>query len=206
MNERKPGAEPFLSRWSRRKLEAARTPVESRPPAPVTTPADAAAAPPPAAASVPASAADALPPVESLTFDSDFSAFLKPGVEPSLQRAALRKLLRDPRFNVMDGLDTYIDDYTKASPLDPSVIKDMVSARYLFSPPATRVTAEGIVEDVPEAPAEPAAIATPPALPEASEADAPPIDALSTAEQPLPAAVAVAAATPTPTPTDKTAS
>jgi hypothetical protein len=58
-------------------------------------------------------------------------------------------LLHDPRFNVMDGLDVYIDDYTKASPLDASLVKELVSARYILSPPATRVNAQGVVEDVP---------------------------------------------------------
>jgi hypothetical protein len=141
--------EHFLSRWSRRKLEAVRAPAQ---PAPVAEAIPAPAPVPPAVeapAAAPAAAASELPPVESLTFDSDFTAFLKPGVDRTLQRAALRKLLHDPRFNVMDGLDVYIDDYTKPSPLETSLIKDLVSARYVFSPPATRVNAEGVVEDVP---------------------------------------------------------
>jgi len=153
--------ERFLSRWSRRKLEALRT-------SPDATPSAAAA---PAASSLPVAAEPAqstvvatsppaeLPPVESLTFDSDFTAFLRPQVDESVRRAALRKLLRDPRFNVMDGLDVYIDDYTKASPLEASMIKDLVSARYIFSPPATRVNADGVVEDVPVGDAEHEAIA-----------------------------------------------
>ena len=159
MPERKTD-ETFLSRWSRRKLEAAKAQTEPR---------DAQAAPPmealaPSTATdgvAPAQAVDtrpeALPPVESLTFDSDFRVFMKPGVDEDVQRAALRKLLRDPRFNVMDGLDVYIDDYTKPSPLAAGVLEKLAHARYLFSPPATRVNSEGVVEDVPEpvtAPAE----------------------------------------------------
>jgi hypothetical protein len=153
-NERKPGSEAFLSRWSRRKLDAARTETAPRavavetassaPPAPVVAA--------PAPSGPPALQAEPLPAVESLTFDSDFRAFLRPGVDQDVQRAALRKLLRDPRFNVMDGLDVYIDDYTKPSPLDPSIIKDLVQARYILSPPATRVNAQGYVEDVPDEP------------------------------------------------------
>jgi hypothetical protein len=45
-----------------------------------------------------------LPPVQSLTIDSDFSAFLQPEVDETLKRQALKQLFRDPRFNVMDGL------------------------------------------------------------------------------------------------------
>jgi hypothetical protein len=72
-----------------------------------------------------------LPPVESLTFDSDFRVFLKPGVDADVQRAALRKLLRDPRFNVMDGLDTYIDDYGKPDPIPEPMLRRMVQSAAL---------------------------------------------------------------------------
>src|SRR5262249_48088579 len=59
----------------------------------------------------------ALPPVESLTAESDFTPFMQPGVDPGLKREALKALLGDPRFNVMDGLDVYIDDYSKPDPM-----------------------------------------------------------------------------------------
>ena len=86
------------------------------------------------AAAVAASAAGAeLPPVESLTFDSDFTAFLRPEVDPALQRAALKQLFRDPRFNVMDGLDIYIGDYTKPDPIPPDMLAELVK-RFDFAP------------------------------------------------------------------------
>jgi hypothetical protein len=157
--------ERFLSRWSRRKLEALRTPAEA--------PAVPAPPPPAGAAVAPAAATAELPPVESLTFDSDFAAFLKPGVDETVRRAALRKLLHDPRFNVMDGLDVYIDDYTKFEPLDASIVRELVSARYIFSPPATRVNAEGVVEDVPTEEALPDAVAEAPAALESQQAERP---------------------------------
>jgi hypothetical protein len=151
--------ENFLSRWSRRKLEAART----EPLTGVTSAADpgpAVAAPAVEQGQAPLGEAGAdmaraetgpvLPPVESLSFDSDYSAFLKPGVDASVQRAALRKLLHDPRFNVMDGLDVYIDDYTRPSPLDATVARGLAQARYILSPPATRINEQGFVEDVPD--------------------------------------------------------
>ena len=49
----------------------------------------------------------------------------------------------------MDGLDIYIDDYSKPDPIDPDVVRQMVQGRYIFDPPQTRVNAQGFVEDVP---------------------------------------------------------
>ena len=97
-----------LKRWSARKRAAAAAPDAVA--APAATPQPAAAS---KVADEQASAAPdpPLPPVESLTFDSDFTPFLRPDVDEAVKRAALKKLLRDPRFNVMDGLDVYIDDY-----------------------------------------------------------------------------------------------
>ena len=164
----------FLRRWSQRKLAAARetsAPVNAA----AATPAPATQAPATTAALPPTSAAPAiaseLPSLESLTFESDFSAFLQPSVDPALKRAALRKLFADPRFNVMDGLDVYIDDYNKFEPIPPEIVKQLAHARYLFDPPKTRVNAQGYVEDVP---AEEAALAAPDAEPaDAAGAQAP---------------------------------
>jgi hypothetical protein len=115
------GAERFsLSRWSRRKLAAA---AEAPAPAPASAPA---IAPAPASGVSGPPAPVELPPVESLTFDSDFTAFLRPGVDDKVKRAALKQLFRDPRFNIMDGLDTYIDDYTKADPIPPDILADLL--------------------------------------------------------------------------------
>lgn len=105
----------FLHRWSRRKHEAARAP-EAPPPAPPEPAPVVAAAPVPPVAPPPAEPAP-LPPVESLTIDSDFAPFLSEKVDETVRRAALKKLFSDPRFNVMDGLDVYIDDYSKPDPV-----------------------------------------------------------------------------------------
>jgi hypothetical protein len=96
-----------------------------------------------------ATGGDELPPVESLTFDSDFAPYFQPQVDAALQRQALKRLLRDPHFNVMDGLDIYIDDYTKSDPIPPEIVREMVQGRYIFDPPPTRINAQGHVEDVP---------------------------------------------------------
>jgi hypothetical protein len=99
------GKQDFLRRWARLKREsAAQKPVaEEKPPA--------------------------LPPLDSLTFESDFKAFMHSKVEEGVKRAALKKLFSDPRFNVMDGLDTYIDDYTKAEPISEELLAQLEHAR-----------------------------------------------------------------------------
>jgi hypothetical protein len=137
-----------LKRWSRRKLEAARaeTPPRDAPLAPV-----AAAAPPqptPPAGGISQNTAAPLPPIESLTIDSEFAAFFRPDVAEATKRAALKQLFRDPRFNIMDGLDVYIDDYTQPDPISPEMMKQLLHTRHIFNPPATEVNAEGYVVDV----------------------------------------------------------
>ena len=201
MTERiKPPEGSVLARWSRLKSEARKTektPAQTRVPAataelgsavatPATQPSTATDATAQAAA---ATGPDSLPPVDSLTMDSDFTAFLQPKVDEALKRRALKQLFRDPHFNVMDGLDVYIDDYTKSDPIPPEIVREMVQGRYIFAPPPTRINAQGHVEDVP--PEELAALeqdakaATTERLAE--------MDASSSAELPPPEAKAAAA-------------
>ena len=66
-----------------------------------------------------------------LTPEADFSRFVAPDVSSEVRNAAVKKLFADPRFNVMDGLDTYIDDYSIPSPLAKADIAKMVGARFL---------------------------------------------------------------------------
>ena len=87
--------EQFLARWSRLKQEAHDQPPQEKALEKAVDP----TAPPPE-----------LPPADQLTFDSDYRAFFHPKVGEDTRRAALKKLFSDPRFNVMDGLDVYIDD------------------------------------------------------------------------------------------------
>ena len=148
-----PTERSFLRRWSQRKLAASRESVAAAETAsPAGTPAAQAPPAPNDAGATATSASQApveLPPVDTLTFDSDFTAYLQPTVDPATKQAALRKLFSDPRFNVMDGLDVYIDDYSKFEPLPPELVKQLAHAKYLFDPPKTRVNAAGHVEDVP---------------------------------------------------------
>ena len=122
--------ETFLSRWSRRKqaepdfrkCEDAR--VEDEVSAQRGVPAKQEPLP---AQTVPAD----LPPIESLTPSSDFTRFMRPDVPPVARNAAMKKLFGDPHFNLMDGLDIYIDDYTKADPIPLAMLKDLAQSRML---------------------------------------------------------------------------
>jgi len=114
--------EDFLRRWARRKRQAAA--------AAAAQPADGSPAP-------------ELPPLESINFESDFKAFMHSKVEESVKRAALKKLFSDPRFNVMDGLDTYIDDYSKEDPIPDAMLATLEHARQaLFGPKKEQPAAE----------------------------------------------------------------
>ena len=120
--------EPFLSRWSRRKLDSAKGPAAPRSVAPVAPPAvgpDAAQSP----------AKTELPPVDTLKgLASEYKDFLRPGVDEKLRQSALKKLFHDPHFNVMDGLDTYIDDYSKPDPIPEEMLKTLKQANRLLFP------------------------------------------------------------------------
>ena len=139
-----------LAGWSRRKLESALQNAATAAESPASAP------PVPAAVAPAASPATApspeLPAVESLTFDSDFTPFLRPDVDADLKRAALKRLLRDPRFNVMDGLDVYIDDYTKADPIPPDMLSELIE-RFDFGDSAASQPVAAAPDSPAEAPA-----------------------------------------------------
>ena len=69
--------------------------------------------------------------VLKLTKDSDYSAYVKPGIDPSVQQAAMQKLFSDPHYNIMDGLDIYIDDYNKSDPIPLDMLKKMNQSQML---------------------------------------------------------------------------
>lgn len=161
-------AEGFLGRWSRRKQdvregkpvqEPERQPVVE-PQQPATAPAAGPAlakAPAQGTTTVPAADAVATPPpptledVQALSRDSDFKPFVGRAVAPEVRNAAMKKLFSDPHFNVMDGLDIYIDDYTQPDPLPASMLRQMASAQFLGL-----VQDEKLAEPVPSAEGAPA--------------------------------------------------
>jgi len=171
----------FLSRWSRRKVQArtgealpSEEPVPEKPlaaasvvgapqsavavtqppagvqPTDAAPPKDAAAQQPEPDQAQPAAAQPPLPTMQdvmALTKESDYSAFVKPGVDPTVRNAAMKKLFSDPFFNEMDGLDIYIDDYSQPNPLPMSLARKLTSAKVLnlFETPeekAARLAAE----------------------------------------------------------------
>lgn len=128
----------FFSRWSRRKVESRQgltspePPPAAPPPPPIAQPAPVVAVEPPAVAAPPAEPPPTLEDVARLPSDaSDFSRFVARDVQPEVKNAALRKLFSDPHFNVMDGLDTYIDDYSQPDPLPAGMLRQMVQSQLL---------------------------------------------------------------------------
>jgi hypothetical protein len=120
--------EDFIQRWARRKAEAEAAVTDAPADAPAAKFSSGAAedetdpseeAPPPALTD-----AD-MPPLDSLTGDSDVSAFFSAGVSEDLRRSALRKVFHSPKFNVCDGLDDYCDDFTDFPALGNIITADM---------------------------------------------------------------------------------
>lgn len=96
----------FLERWSRLKKAAADTSTAEIP--------------------------DAAALLEQLGPDSDFTVFLREEVSEAVRRQAMKTLFADPHFNVMDGLDIYIDDYSLADPIPEEMLATLNQARGLL--------------------------------------------------------------------------
>ncbi|MFM8865654.1 MAG: DUF3306 domain-containing protein [Limnohabitans sp.] len=147
-------SEGFFNRWSRRKREAGQgdgpapgSPQRLRHEAPPLTASGAlpatvarsdladgtAQARPqePAQDAVPAAPLPTLEDVRQLTPQSDFQPFMQRGVGAEVRNAAMKKLFADPHFNVMDGLDIYIDDYNLPDPMPAGMLRKMVSAQFM---------------------------------------------------------------------------
>ena len=123
--------EKFLDRWSRLKREAEKLPEKKE------------EAPPPA-----------LPPVDELTPESDFSGFMHPKVEDALRRVALKKLFRDPHFNVPDPFEAYSGDWTGGEPISEEMLATLNQARTLLFDKDKKGEAQENAADAPEATAE----------------------------------------------------
>jgi Protein of unknown function (DUF3306) len=110
-------SDDFLTRWSRRKRDAAETDhAKSAPGERDSVPEDAileSATPvEPATPLEPAFDLKSLPPIESITAATDIRPFLAPGVPVELARAALRRAWSsDPRIRDFVGLADYDWDY-----------------------------------------------------------------------------------------------
>jgi hypothetical protein len=155
--------EGFLSRWSRRKraVVEGRAPEEATPPAPLEAKPEA----PPAEPEDDFDPAS-LPPIESLTIESDFKAFLHRKVPLDLRAAALRRAWSlDPAIRDFIGPADYAWDFNApdgvpgfALELGGDAMKLLSHALGLDAPPPKPDSAEA--EDPP---AEPPALAEAPA-------------------------------------------
>ncbi|SPR97980.1 DUF3306 domain-containing protein [Cupriavidus taiwanensis] len=182
----------FLSRWSRRKAavrEGVAVPAE--PLQPPQTESKPVAATVEAAPEAPQDPPPTLADVAALRPGDEIARFVARGVDESVKRAALKTLFADPHFNVMDGLDIYIDDYSKPDPIPPAILRQLRQAETLglFEPtdeeraaarlagpdqvsPAAHEVPRQEAEDVPAPPAQaeaPAGGETPPAAGSQSE-------------------------------------
>jgi len=144
----------FLSRWSRRKVLAREgvAPPEPAPPPVVASAALAPEEPAAAEATAPAEPLPTLADVAALAPGAEVRRFVAPGVDAAVRNAALKKLFADPHFNLMDGLDTYIDDYGKPDPLPAAMLRLMAQSNFLglFSddpPPAPNLPATPALTD-----------------------------------------------------------
>ncbi len=182
----------FLGRWSQRKTAArdAQTSERLEKPAPAqpdAAPAPADVAPTARPAAAPGERAEAAPRTEAppptlqdvaaLHADSDFKPFVARAVAPEVRNAAMKKLFADPHFNVMDGLDTYIDDYSLPDPLPAAMLRKMASAQFLklFDDDADKPAGDpaAAAAQLPEPESAPEALA-PPAPHDAEPDPAPP--------------------------------
>ncbi|MBN9203347.1 DUF3306 domain-containing protein [Methylibium petroleiphilum] len=191
-------ADGFLSRWSRRKaaVKVGRLPPDEPLPAAPAAVVEAPAAAPtlpampsdPAAEAAPA-AAEPLPTLDdvaTLRPGDEVSRFVARGVDEDVKRAAVKKLFTDPHYNVMDGLDIYIDDYSQPDPIPMAMLRQLNQAKFMglfVAEEAAEAQAEAeaqarAVAQAPATPAHPAdaapvADASPPTFPPAEDAGAP---------------------------------
>ncbi|HEU4852386.1 MAG TPA: DUF3306 domain-containing protein [Telluria sp.] len=122
-------ADGFLSRWSRLKADARELPQPSvQHPDGAAVPATVQAPAGTEAAGEKESFLPTLEDAQRLGPQSDYSAFVARGVDPSVRRMALRKLFSDPHFNIGDGLDVYMGDYTRSDPISPAMLAALAHA------------------------------------------------------------------------------
>jgi Protein of unknown function (DUF3306) len=89
-----------------------------------------------------------LPQLSSISLVEDFTPFMQAKVPQALRQQALKALFKEPHFNVMDGLDTYIDDYTVFESITPEVMATLSSWKTIMNPTQQVVTPGGYAVDV----------------------------------------------------------
>jgi hypothetical protein len=143
-----------LSRWSRLKRQQrvgspsvatgetlAEGAVQASTPPPAQTPTLQPTAPDP-------NGSVALPPLSKISLTEDFTPFMQAKVPQLLKQQALKALFKDPHFNAMDGLDTYIDDYTVFEPITAEEMSKLSAWQSIQKPLKQVVTPSGYAVDV----------------------------------------------------------
>lgn len=120
----------FLRRWSRLKLHGGDRHVE---------------APDVKGAALP------LPAPETLDFNADFSLFMRDGVDGETRRNALRKLFMTDHYRAMDGLDVYVEDYSRPALLSSDLLQTLDHAQALLKK-TEQTVAEAATEALPDQP------------------------------------------------------
>ena len=124
-------ASSFLRRWSQRKLESAAGAAGSAPETSV--------------------APIAVPDTETLDFNADFSPFMQQGVDADTRRQALRKLFMTDHYRAVDGLDVYVEDYSRPVLLSSDLLQTLDHAQALLQKTQESV-AEAAAEQLPDQP------------------------------------------------------
>lgn len=155
-------SENFLSRWSKRKLEvrAREKQAEDAPELQLSAPfqgsdtnqgnavielADSQPkAQTPSQPELPLPTEADLPAVKQ---GGDIKAFMVDKVSTELKNKAFKALFSRPEFNVMDGLDIYIDDYNKFTPLSQEDIGKMTLSKQLLSRPDLEILKKADMEE-----------------------------------------------------------
>ncbi len=145
----------FLSRWSRRKLET--NEPSPLPPVQVIEEEQQQEIAEPLGETLPqaeeieeAAPVIDLPDINSLTEESDFSAFMQKGVPEELQKLALRKLWgSNPVFANIDGLNDYDEDFSVIKPLVAGVADELMK---LMKENSGSAPQEEIQDDAPPEP------------------------------------------------------
>src|SRR5947207_1089416 len=63
---------------------------------------------------------------------SEYTEFLKPGVDENLRRSALKKLFADPHFENFERFEAYCEDFTKGEPIPLAMLKTLEHAKDLL--------------------------------------------------------------------------
>lgn len=184
----------FLSRWSRRKAAVREgQPVPAEPVlAPDAAPVAVTVAKVPTAPPADPQEAALLPTLADVALlqpGDNIARFVARGVDETVKRAALKTLFADPHFNVMDGLDTYIDDYGKPDPIPLDVLRRLTQSETLgLFDPIEDEEREGEKEEEGEVAADPKALEAPPSppSPEAEVAQAQPQPDAPADDTPIP--------------------